>query len=738
MRKLVGELLEVLARNLKSDPPGTTSGHSRPSREIVWRPGVTHSAASLDRWHTAYFTRGQDLIDQLGHFDRLTFPYAMNPTVHRAGRVIADTTSAVEFELFKGDTDEVADEKDPVVKVFDHPNARMSGKDLWCKTALDLILFGNALWFMDGMARLGANRGKFPTAFRPLRIHGAEPRFQSGELAAWSVQTRLGTKTYPMDSLVHFRLENPYDEDIGLSEIAAAFVDADSMFKTARSNQRMVERGGPRTQLVRGDPNTSALFDDVNEDELTRQLDEEYQEDNQHRAFAPPPGMRVERIGAGPREMDFEKLALMNRENIAGATGAPPALLGILDKTSYSNMQAMLEYMFYFTADPLWSRLESAVQVQVLDRFQTGLRGFFKRETARAMFRNLGASAETAIKLREAGFSKRQINDRLDLGFDVDDHPDADTVYAPFQLQPVTDSDFLEEPVTPAAPSVSPGEVQKLKARSSHWPKAEKARARIWHGVIRRPEGLERRFLGDYRGFLKWLGDTSIENLRETQSRVTHAPPPAEFIPHEARVEAELFRRIDGDYRAGIRMGAETISEQLGVDITFGETDPRVIEMLAERRMAMKTSVFGVLGHQAGLLGRLRDAIGDGIQAGEPVDLIADRIVQFTRQESFSNARRIARTEVSSIFSRAEYESIGLAGLDMVEWLTARDLNVRDSHAAQDGEIRRLGDRFPNGLKHPLEYGGPAAEVIMCRCVLLPVINARAVQSYLSRLVEAA
>lgn len=53
-------------------------------------------------------------------------------------------------------------------------------------------------------------------------------------------------------------------------------------------------------------------------------------------------------------------------------------------------------------------------------------------------------------------------------------------------------------------------------------------------------------------------------------------------------------------------------------------------------------------------------------------------------------------------------------------WLTARDSEVRESHAELDGETRAANEVFSNGLSHP---GDPAAinagEVCNCRCTIL-------------------
>lgn len=90
-------------------------------------------------------------------------------------------------------------------------------------------------------------------------------------------------------------------------------------------------------------------------------------------------------------------------------------------------------------------------------------------------------------------------------------------------------------------------------------------------------------------------------------------------------------------------------------------------------------------------------------------------------------ARRIARTEVHGAI-----EGGNLAAAQAAEqatgktrykrWLSTTDTRVRGTHAVADGQIVELGQPFRVGraeLQHPGEAGGPAHEVINCRCTML-------------------
>jgi hypothetical protein len=117
----------------------------------------------------------------------------------------------------------------------------------------------------------------------------------------------------------------------------------------------------------------------------------------------------------------------------------------------------------------------------------------------------------------------------------------------------------------------------------------------------------------------------------------------------------------------------------------------------------------------------IKTQITAGIAAGETLDQITDRISDSYLHWSRSRPETIARTEVGKISSLTINETIKHSKLDkknvMKIWITASDGRVRDSHRAQHRMKRKFNEPFPNGLMYP-RSGGPAEEVINCRCTI--------------------
>jgi F like protein len=97
-------------------------------------------------------------------------------------------------------------------------------------------------------------------------------------------------------------------------------------------------------------------------------------------------------------------------------------------------------------------------------------------------------------------------------------------------------------------------------------------------------------------------------------------------------------------------------------------------------------------------------------------------------------ARRVARTEVMASvnggsFAGAQARAAVTGEVLWKAWLAADDHRTRDSHAAADGQLQPIAQPFAVGgaaLQHPGEAGGPAAEVVNCRCTLIYMSTAEA------------
>jgi SPP1 gp7 family putative phage head morphogenesis protein len=116
----------------------------------------------------------------------------------------------------------------------------------------------------------------------------------------------------------------------------------------------------------------------------------------------------------------------------------------------------------------------------------------------------------------------------------------------------------------------------------------------------------------------------------------------------------------------------------------------------------------------------IRTQVKDGINAGESINDISKRI-QGVYKTNKARSRTIARTESMKVMTRSSDKEYRDAGVAKKRWLAESD--ARSSHRAAHNEgAIDYNAAFSNGLRYPGD-SGPAAEVVNCRCVLVPEVE---------------
>lgn len=193
----------------------------------------------------------------------------------------------------------------------------------------------------------------------------------------------------------------------------------------------------------------------------------------------------------------------------------------------------------------------------------------------------------------------------------------------------------------------------------------------------------------------------------------------------------EAFRKV---YAAVIQGSGKRSLQNLESDITFNLLQPEVLAFIQQQGADLVTGVTQTVKDQ------LARTLGEGLANGENILDLSSRV-----RDVFSmSARRgqtIARTESIKAFNFGTTEGYKQSGVvQMKEWLASRDSRVRQhdadppdewDHAKADGQKVGLDDGFTmyhisgatEVLAFPGDPSGSAANVINCRCTVLPVLQ---------------
>ena len=117
----------------------------------------------------------------------------------------------------------------------------------------------------------------------------------------------------------------------------------------------------------------------------------------------------------------------------------------------------------------------------------------------------------------------------------------------------------------------------------------------------------------------------------------------------------------------------------------------------------------------------VRREISKGLQEGLSVNKISNNLTDKIKELSKGRAVTIAQTEIHNTFTYTREQNMKSAGFKRWRWITARDEKVRTSHVRVNNEIRKIGEKFSNGLVRPGDPNGPIEEIANCRCEVIPV-----------------
>jgi len=164
---------------------------------------------------------------------------------------------------------------------------------------------------------------------------------------------------------------------------------------------------------------------------------------------------------------------------------------------------------------------------------------------------------------------------------------------------------------------------------------------------------------------------------------------------------------------AGYKLSSETYGFQIDFDLFRSEATDGIKTWGAEKVTNINRTTKE----------KLQKVIAQNLEDGLSIPEMGANIAAQMDIEAGYRAQMIARTESTGTMNFGSVQTYKQAGVKTHQWLTAQDDRVRDQHAAINGEEVKVGEPFSNGLEFPGDPWGDAAEVINCRCTLVPIIE---------------
>jgi SPP1 gp7 family putative phage head morphogenesis protein len=317
--------------------------------------------------------------------------------------------------------------------------------------------------------------------------------------------------------------------------------------------------------------------------------------------------------------------------------------------------------------------------------------------------------------LFDMGVPFNEIDKSESLG--IGDIPGGDVGYLPLNLIPTTGE--VEE-VEEEQKSIEYKEV-----------KQDSKNDRIWKTFIVKQTSIEKLLKKEIKSYFHKQRKKTLANLArmfKNGKTKTIDDDLIDTYPEISLLKSILFPI----YIIAEEAGADMIAEELGVEgFIFDPLDESFLGPMELRLRNVAPALVETVKDA------IRVSLTEGISSGEGVGELSDR-VRKVYNEAGNRATTIARTESATAINRGRHEMMNKQGIKKTEWLTAMDGEVRDSHRALNRSVADLGAvfryvlSFPDSgiisggysqLRFPNDPQAPAAEVINCRCITLPLIE---------------
>jgi HK97 family phage portal protein len=672
-----------------------------------------------------WFGRGADFFTKP---QALTMPYAQHPTVHAAVSAISQSVSALPLEMFpEDDTEREEPITDSIVlSLMENPSPDMDGPMLIEGTIDFMKLNGDAFWFLDGEARRDPKGPKFPTRidlWDPCNVRAIMDKVTGTRVVGWELQIAQEVFRTDARNVIQFKHWNPYNPVRGLPPLSAALTVASGGYKALQYQEAFFENNAIPSGIL-----TPKGDGQIIQPEAMLRLRDEWESRHmgagKHgRVGALNAQIEFIEMGTSSKDMDFPVWLDAASAFILMVFKVPPSVAGLQKDANY-NAAVQQAKQFWFNHLPLVHYLERRIYQRLCKQYGIKEKPYFKTEGIKAMTEDQEAVSNIARNMWNMAVPFEQINDRLELGYDTS-FPAAKIPWTTFsqvnaneQATAPAKSDVggpSRGPVpgdTPAQPgdeSTVADDPTQGKAMSGR----EFQRTLSWKtlmGKVRDEEATYRTRLRDHFYLLR----TDVLAKLRARKAIKADLNVESLMFDDKKAADDLKGRVEPLYKSALQKGAEAVAAELQINSSFDFLSPAAQKFLREKLFEISGLVDDPVAEE------LRAALLEGMDKGESVDKLAERVAEVFDVQRF-RAERIARTEIAESFNGGRFVTMKDAGVERIEWLSARDNRVRDSHAEVDGEVVVLGDKFSNGLLYPLDPSGPPEEIVNCRCVSVPV-----------------
>lgn len=616
-------------------------------------------------------------------------------------------------------------EQHELLDLINRVNAAMTKHELLFATQAFKDLDGNAFWYL---ARDQKGKGKIVEIYplRPDRVVIIPSKTNPLEIEGY-IFTQPDGQRVPLGAheVLHHKNFNPLGghpfphRGMGVVEAAAWAIDTDN---EARAYNYNFFKNSARPDGILTTPGDSALSQ-----EEYKRLKEEWNaehrgSDNASKIAVLTGGMKWEEIERTQNDMQFVQQRTMSRDEILSLFRVPKSILGITDDVNRANAEAAIYVFALRTITPLMQQLVDTLNEFLVPEYGDDLELTFDSPVVEDRKKDLEEYA-AALPPGASWMSINEIRKRENLPPIVG----GDALYAPLTAiaigsvpeekpknlpKPESKTEEKKEPATGAEK-----ELEKLlesrKAKTlfpvperAHIVKEISSEARenyitLWKRLVGAHTSQLEQAL---RTFFEAQEKEVLERAQRELKFIGKRKAAGDFLFDSNTAISAGISLITPYLREYIKNSGVAAAALIGLQ-NFNESSDVLNRFVESRAQMFAESINGTTREA------LLTSIKEGLDNGEGLDGIENRIASVYGIAKGSRTQTIARTEASAAGNEASKAAYQQGGIEQWQWVV---VSPEDTGCLEnDGAIVKIGDAFPDGDTQPPVHPN-------CECTTIP------------------
>jgi HK97 family phage portal protein len=542
-------------------------------------------------------------------------------------------------------------------------------------------------------------------------------------VAGWKLDGGRGAPI-PTADVIWFRYPDPEDPDYGcLSPAQIASLGSEAYGQAMRSNLDIFRKGLRAGAILTPPEDMGSLgWDEI--DELQQDVDSRMRgAANNHNVLAVPYRFGVERLDITPHDAEFVALLEFAIEDVARAFKVPIEMVGGTRRT-YQNAEAADRALWQRCLEPEAAMIADELTRRLIPAAGLGpeyVLGFDLCDvTALQDDESLRWTRDRELATLAAGLASQ-----AGMGAVTPDQAAAILVSV-LEVDPDVAATIAGDGPPPMELPAPAEDATRARAAASTAPQRGTVEwdSSEHRGILERSATSEAPHVAAFGAATQRVmarqRDSVLAKLEAMDKRgVRKAPTLADLkaLFNPARWIIETREATRPAYRAAAKAAGRGALKSVGASIAWNGTTKGAVNQLMRREQRFAESVNDTTWDA------LKRSLGEGIEAGEGIPDLADRVRDVMEWRIRSSGELIARTEIHGTFESMGVEALRTAADELgmtysKEWVSALDDRVRDDHQEAHGQTVGIDEEFEVGGARgmaPGEMGEPDQDC-NCRC----------------------